>query len=89
MSKSGWSYPPGCSGPPDEPHGPCVLCGEYMETCKCPDCPECGVVGCHEHIDEMELMELTVVLREAAQLVDAKRLATEALRFGGCFCPFL
>lgn len=40
----GWSYPPGCSGPPDD--------GDYCEVCKkldveciCPTCPECGDVG--------------------------------------------
>jgi len=41
----GWSYPPGCSGPPDCDDQPCDVCGESMEDCFCPECPECGTVG--------------------------------------------
>jgi len=42
----GWSYPPGCSGPPDE-EGPCYLCGQDVDHCICPECPVCGAVGDH------------------------------------------
>ena len=47
MSRSifGWSYPPGCSGPPDEYEGPCFACGQFIDNCICPECPECGEVG--------------------------------------------
>ncbi len=42
----GWSYPPGCSGPPDDgPDGPCEVCGEPVLKCKCPECPVCGNWG--------------------------------------------
>jgi hypothetical protein len=47
MSRSifGWSYPPGCSGPPDESEGPCDVCGNSVENCLCHECPKCGSVG--------------------------------------------
>lgn len=65
----GWSYPPGCSGPPDDgPEPPCQMCGEYEEKCKCPECPVvtphpsdpdriCGTVGCLEHMPIQQLWE--------------------------------
>jgi hypothetical protein len=65
----GWSYPPGCSGPPDDgPEPPCQVCGEYEEKCKCPECPVptphhsdpdrvCGTVGCLEHMDLQSLLQ--------------------------------
>ncbi len=42
-SMFGWSYPPGCSGPPDEP--PCKICGCEAGQCQCPECPVCGTCG--------------------------------------------
>lgn len=43
----GWSYPPGCSGPPDD--GPCIceVCGGDVDRdeCVCPECPTCGEHG--------------------------------------------
>ena len=47
----GWSYPPGCSGPPDEEPGPCTQCGRSEYDCICPECPICESVGdteCYE-----------------------------------------
>lgn len=47
----GWSYPPGCSGPPEDPEF-CEMCGEYYDNCICPECPECGSIGdpwCYKH----------------------------------------
>lgn len=41
----GWSYPPGCSGPPDYDDYPCEICGELPDNCICPECPVCGAVG--------------------------------------------
>lgn len=38
----GWSYPPGCSGPPDEDE-PCQICHQF--DCICPECEVCGVAG--------------------------------------------
>jgi hypothetical protein len=40
----GWSYPPGCSGPPDDP-GFCEVCGENIDYCECPECPICHEYG--------------------------------------------
>lgn len=40
----GWSYPPGCSGPPDY-DGPCDVCGQNFDNCICPECPICEVYG--------------------------------------------
>jgi hypothetical protein len=55
MSRSifGWSYPPGCSGPPEPSDGPCEVCGaaNFENDCICPECPECGDKGnpcCYE-----------------------------------------
>jgi hypothetical protein len=49
----GWSYPPGCSGPPtDDNDGPCEVCGEHIDNCICPECPVCGECGnpdCYIH----------------------------------------
>ena len=46
MSRSifGWSYPPGCSGPPDGPDF-CEVCGNGIDDCVCPECPVCESVG--------------------------------------------
>jgi hypothetical protein len=41
----GWSYPPGCSGPPEYDEEPCEICGEHIDNCICPECPVCGAVG--------------------------------------------
>ena len=41
----GWSYPPGCSGPP-EYDITCPVCLGYPETdCRCEECPVCGEAG--------------------------------------------
>lgn len=45
MGIFGWSYPPGCSGPPEEYIGPCEVCGRDCDDCICEECPTCGVVG--------------------------------------------
>ena len=42
----GWSYPPGCSGPPGYEEFPCEVCGGVDDhDCICPECPECGDIG--------------------------------------------
>jgi len=45
MGIFGWSYPPGCSGPPDDEENPCEVCGEWPDTCICPACSICGDYG--------------------------------------------
>ncbi len=49
MSRSifGWSYPPGCSGPPDDSIPPC-----------CEECPEEKFEECQEKHLESECIEL-------------------------------
>lgn len=44
MGIFGWSYPPGCSGPPEEDCY-CWICGEPEHRCICPECSFCGTVG--------------------------------------------
>lgn len=47
----GWSYPPGCSGPPDPADQICELCGKFVDDCVCPECPVCEAFGdpvCYE-----------------------------------------
>ena len=52
MGIFGWSYPPGCSGPPDYGDYPCPVCGgKNDDDCICPECQECGDFGnpeCYE-----------------------------------------
>ena len=46
----GWSYPPGCSGPPDG-ELQCDVCKREVGQCICPECPQCGETGnprCYE-----------------------------------------
>lgn len=45
MGIFGWSYPPGCSGPPDDFDGPCEICGEMFDNCECLECPVCESIG--------------------------------------------
>ena len=57
MSKFGWSYPAGCSDPP-EPDLPCAVCGVEAGACQCPECPKCGVAGdpnCYESNDHLQV----------------------------------
>lgn len=44
ISIFGWSYPPGCSGPPEDPEI-CEICGDSYDKCECPECPICEDVG--------------------------------------------
>jgi hypothetical protein len=51
MSIFGWSYPPGCSGPPEDIEI-CEMCGEHYDGCVCPVCPVCEEPGdpyCYKH----------------------------------------
>lgn len=45
MGIFGWSYPPGCSGPPWDEDYPCEVCGEFPDDCICPECPVCNTHG--------------------------------------------
>jgi hypothetical protein len=46
MGLFGWSLPPGCGTlPGEEPDPPCALCGEDVDHCICPECPQCGCIG--------------------------------------------
>lgn len=44
MGIFGWSYPPGCSGPPEYDEQ-CEMCGKSCEVCECPECSKCDSVG--------------------------------------------
>ena len=55
MSIFGSYYPPGCSGPPDQPED-CAVCGAYdIDQCTCPECRVCGTVGDPKCYDPMPL----------------------------------
>ncbi len=59
MGTFGWSYPAGCSGPPDDER-PCEICQAPEEDCECPACPVCGEKGNLECYDvEGHGMELS------------------------------
>lgn len=67
----GWSYPPGCSGPPDDEE-PCEVCGHFADSCVCPECPlcgECGSMYCYLDSTERTRMELTTAQIKAMEHV--------------------
>ena len=33
---------------------PCGVCGKPVDECQCPECPECGMVGCTVHRKDIE-----------------------------------
>jgi hypothetical protein len=47
MSVFGWSYPPGCSGPPEDDRDceGCPVCYQPEDKCVCRVCPGCECVG--------------------------------------------
>jgi hypothetical protein len=51
MSRSifGWSLPPGAASDPFAPYNakepPCAVCGNFSDSCICPECPVCGSQG--------------------------------------------
>lgn len=46
MSLFRWSLPPGCGTlPGEEDDGPCQVCGNAIDDCICPCCPECESGG--------------------------------------------
>lgn len=68
MGAFGWSYPPGCSGPPDDDREEiCEVCTLEAGSCICPECSCCGEHGnptCYtEHF--LEMTEEQVAAREA------------------------
>lgn len=46
MVDFGWSYPPGCDGPPYDDERRCQSCGEWTDDCICEECSECGCHPC-------------------------------------------
>jgi len=72
MGLYGWSYPPGCSGPPEQDEAPCPLCGKMSDDCECPIC-ECGVTACLEHMDKKDLV--AQIRLKSSQLDDLQREA--------------
>jgi hypothetical protein len=68
MGIFGWSYPPGCSGPPEEAEPPCPRCGESPYRCACAPCGECGDAGCLTHLNTETLArELEALDSRAAE----------------------
>lgn len=67
----GWSYPPGCSGPPED-DTTCPACGLDSELaedkggCSCSPCAVCGEPGCITHMESRairrEIERLEIVL---------------------------
>lgn len=69
MGLFGWSYPPGCSGPPEE-ESFCQVCGKEVDDCICPECPVCGETGAENCYIEHALVKNN-------QQIESKRLAEE------------
>ena len=77
----GWSYPAGCSGPPDEYEGPCEVCGNAVDDCICPECPTCGEQGnpdCYYVGDEPCQHGLILNEQQIAGRTDAEKREREA-----------
>jgi hypothetical protein len=71
MGIFGWSYPPGCSGPPDDDYDDhCQVCGQWADDCICPECPECSEFGRPACYQEHGLVR-------SAEQIDAKKKADE------------
>ena len=75
----GWSYPPGCSGPPDDGPEVCDCCGvTNLDKCVCPECPECGGCGDPDCYKRHGLIYTFAQLRGQATLAVQERKAVEA-----------
>lgn len=79
----GWSYPPGCSGPPDQPEMPCAICGKQVDAkvdpCTCPPCThkdedgeECGECGCIKHVPLRDLLSRLEMLQYQVSAFEAE-----------------
>ena len=89
MSRSpfGWSYPPGCSGPPEYPED-CTVCGAAsIDSCVCPECPECGTHGdpqCYDPADAgghgMTLTAEQLATRAKREEFDREQAAADEAR---------
>ena len=82
----GWSYPPGCSGPPDEDEGPCEVCGLEIDNCICPECPECESYGdphCYIHHSlrrtEEQKFHREITDRDIRDLIISERMNDDAM----------
>lgn len=71
----GWSYPPGCNGPPDPEH-PCGVCGKVIDNCICPECSECGSQGDPKCYESHGLVRST---EQIDSKVEADRVQAEAV----------
>jgi hypothetical protein len=79
MGIFGWSYPPGCNGPPNDDEGPCMVCGKELEDCICPECPVCGYQGdetCYFEHGMVRSQEQTDSFK-ATEQIWAERVASE------------
>lgn len=58
-----FNMPPGCSPrdiPGNDADESCAVCCQFIDDCKCPECPTCGSVGdprCYEDIEPDELIK--------------------------------
>jgi hypothetical protein len=91
----GWSYPPGCSGPPDD-DTTCLACGLDSELeaekggCNCSPCPVCEEPGCLTHLDSRQLAKEIERLRMVLHSHEAearKRYAAKPCLCLGCKQP--
>ena len=75
--------PSGC-GPPDSEEYPCLLCGEYADTCNCEVCQvdvegeACGVQGCLQHFPDRKLVNLLFELEARLYGLQKERGRREA-----------
>lgn len=81
-----WNLPPGCSAQDiermiGERDDPCDVCGQWVEDCVCPECPECSAYGdpyCYEHHDLVRTFEQTWLYARMEQAQIEKARAEKA-----------
>ena len=76
-----WSYPPGCSGPPDHDDQPCMICGLFPDDCICPECPTCEAYGDPKCYEEHGLVrspeQIASLAKQEAQWAEENRRENE------------
>ena len=85
MGIFGWSYPPGCSGPPEDVEGPCYICGKMADDCICEPCEEHGEQGCLSCVSTGNLLTKIEILQH--QLYGLEGEVKKRRKADGVNCP--
>jgi predicted amidophosphoribosyltransferase len=79
MGIFGWSYPPGCNGPPEDDET-CFVCGGQIDTtCLCTECPECGDTGNPDCFTEHGMIKTREQIEQATRILKEQEEASNAL----------